>query len=265
MTTTPPVRVQIRSVAIPNEHGGWGFTLEPVLLGLLVAASWSGLGLGFLALGLFLARHPFKLFLSDVLKGKRFPRTALAGWFVLGYGFVALTGFWAAVHFSQASFFIPLLVAIPLIAIQMWFDSRNKGRNLLPELSGAIAMGSVAAAIAMSAGVSTRIALGLWLVLAARSVMAIFYARAQVGRARGKSVSTAPVYVCEILCITVLAVAAFVGIVPWLSVVAVAMLLPFSVITFGRPPVAAKVVGWAQMVFGVGIVFATAVGSRFSW
>ncbi|MDX2007394.1 MAG: hypothetical protein SFU83_19325 [Meiothermus sp.] len=30
-------KVPLRSVALPNEHGGWGFTLEPILLGLLVA------------------------------------------------------------------------------------------------------------------------------------------------------------------------------------------------------------------------------------
>ncbi|VAV92581.1 Putative membrane-spanning protein, partial [hydrothermal vent metagenome] len=30
-------RVNVRSIALPTEHGGWGFTLEPILLGLLVA------------------------------------------------------------------------------------------------------------------------------------------------------------------------------------------------------------------------------------
>lgn len=33
-------RSTLRAVAIPTEHGGWSLTLEPVLLGLLVA--WLG-------------------------------------------------------------------------------------------------------------------------------------------------------------------------------------------------------------------------------
>ena len=35
-----------RSVAIPTEHGGWGLTLEPVVLGLAVAPSLAGIALG---------------------------------------------------------------------------------------------------------------------------------------------------------------------------------------------------------------------------
>jgi hypothetical protein len=32
-------RSRLRSVALPSEHGGWGLTLEPAVLGLLVAPS----------------------------------------------------------------------------------------------------------------------------------------------------------------------------------------------------------------------------------
>src|SRR5438067_8458307 len=41
-----------RAVVIPSEHGGWGLTLEPALLGLLVAPSIAG---GALAIAAFLA------------------------------------------------------------------------------------------------------------------------------------------------------------------------------------------------------------------
>ena len=33
-------RSPLRTVALPSEHGGWGLTLEPVLLGLLVNLFW---------------------------------------------------------------------------------------------------------------------------------------------------------------------------------------------------------------------------------
>jgi hypothetical protein len=35
----------LRAVALPTEHGGWGFTLEPIVLGLAVAAGPAGAGL----------------------------------------------------------------------------------------------------------------------------------------------------------------------------------------------------------------------------
>ncbi|MCZ7661545.1 MAG: YwiC-like family protein [Thermoleophilia bacterium] len=34
-------RSRLRDVVVPTEHGGWGFTLEPMLLGLLVAPGWA--------------------------------------------------------------------------------------------------------------------------------------------------------------------------------------------------------------------------------
>ncbi|RLE22124.1 MAG: hypothetical protein DRJ50_08160, partial [Actinobacteria bacterium] len=47
-----------RSVAIPSEHGGWGLTGEPILLGLLLAFSWAGAAVGAAALLAFLVRTP---------------------------------------------------------------------------------------------------------------------------------------------------------------------------------------------------------------
>lgn len=37
-------RVRLKSIALPVEHGGWLFVLEPVLLGLLVVPSAGGGG-----------------------------------------------------------------------------------------------------------------------------------------------------------------------------------------------------------------------------
>ena len=39
-------RVRWRAVGVPSEHGGWGLTLEPVLLGLLVGFSGAGVAIG---------------------------------------------------------------------------------------------------------------------------------------------------------------------------------------------------------------------------
>ena len=52
-------RSALRSIAVPTEHGGWGLTAEPVVLGLAVAPSIAGLCLGSAAIIAFLARTGF--------------------------------------------------------------------------------------------------------------------------------------------------------------------------------------------------------------
>jgi hypothetical protein len=259
-------------VAIPSEHGGWGFTLEPVLLGLLVAPGWTGAGIGLAAVAAFLTRHPFKLWLTDVRRGVRYPRTTVAARVAFAYAALGILGLVLAAATAQApdlrfasgwaSFWWPLILALPLIGVQLHFDARGQGRNLLPEIAGAAAMGSVAAAIMLAAGLNATVAYGLWLVLATRAVAAIFYARTMVMRARRIAAPPGQAYAAGVVAIGVLAASAAAGLSPWLSVAGVVLLLAYTVVTLSRPPVPAKVVGWSQMAFGLLIVLLTAIGTR---
>src|SRR5919107_5545462 len=85
--------VRLRTIALPTEHGGWGITLEPVVLGLLVAPSLAGAGLALATVGAFLARHPFKIVAGDRRRGRRFARTPVAERFTMLYAAVASAGF----------------------------------------------------------------------------------------------------------------------------------------------------------------------------
>lgn len=71
----PGRRSTLRSVALPTEHGGWGLTLEPVLLGLLLRWSGAGLCLGVAAFVAFMARTPLKVVLVDARRRRVLPRT----------------------------------------------------------------------------------------------------------------------------------------------------------------------------------------------
>jgi hypothetical protein len=63
----------------------------------------------------------------------------------------------------------------------------------------------------------------------------------------------------------VVAVAALGGIVPWLAVVAIAIVGLVSVVSLHRPPVEARVIGWTQMGVGLMVVVVTAAGVRLGW
>jgi YwiC-like protein len=68
----------VRAVAVLDEHGAWGLTLEPLLLGLLVAPSWPGLALALAAFTAFLVRTPLEVVLVDRWRGRSLPRTPAA-------------------------------------------------------------------------------------------------------------------------------------------------------------------------------------------
>ena len=110
---TDTTQVRIRSIALPTEHGGWGFTLEPILLGLLVAPTVAGWGLAVATAAVFLARRPVKLVSTDLVRRRRLPRTRVALWFALGYGALALAGLALAVANAAGPFWWPLVAAIP--------------------------------------------------------------------------------------------------------------------------------------------------------
>lgn len=76
--TPATARSMFRAVAMPTEHGGRGLTLEPGLLGVLVAPSLTGLCLPAAALVAFVARTPLEIVLVDRRRARSLPRTQLA-------------------------------------------------------------------------------------------------------------------------------------------------------------------------------------------
>src|SRR6187397_2696511 len=68
-----------RAVAVPTEHGGWGLTAEPILLGLVIAPSVAGLCLGAATMLAFLVRSPLRVVLVDRHRHRTLDRTRLAG------------------------------------------------------------------------------------------------------------------------------------------------------------------------------------------
>jgi 4-hydroxybenzoate polyprenyltransferase len=263
MTDHGPVR--LRSIALPTEHGGWGFTLEPILLGLLVAPTWAGLGLAIATAAVFLARRPVKLVSTDLVRKRHLPRTRIASWFAFGYGAVGLAGLALAILTATGPFWWPLVAAIPPALVSLRADAQSRNRGLIPELAGGVAMGSAAAAIVLAADWDWAAAFGLWLVLAARSYAAIIFARGQVRRAKNQPYDRGGVHAAQVGAVLVVALAASLGIVPLLSALAVLVLGLGSFYSLARPPVPAKTVGWTQMVYGLVVVFLTAIGVWTGW
>ncbi|MAT04012.1 MAG: hypothetical protein CL424_03090 [Acidimicrobiaceae bacterium] len=252
-------RSTLRAVAMPSEHGGWSLTLEPVALGLLVAWSWSGLALGVAAVLAFVARTPLKLVLVDRWRGRWLARTATAAR-VAAVEILVLTALVvAATVGADTRFWWPLLAAAPLVMIELWFDMRSRSRRLLPELAGTVGIGSVAAAIALADGAETSLALGLWVVVAARGAAAIPSARTQVFRTHGRPHRLWHSDLAQVVAAAAVVIAWSVGAVPSAAVVAVAAVAVFNLGAVRTAPRPATIIGFQQMFFGIAVVVITAI------
>jgi hypothetical protein len=255
-------RVALRPIALPIEHGGWGFLAEPVLLGMLVAPSWAGLALGLAALGAFLARHPLKLALADRRKAVRYPRTAWAERFACLYAGLALLALVAAFATAHAGFWLPLALAAPLGLIQLRLDLDSRGREMMPELLGAVALTSLAASMLLAGGFSTLAALVAWLILAVRGTVSVLYVRARFRLDRGLDPRLGLAWASHISGLLLLAALASLGLAPRLAAFAFAMLLARALVGLSRfrRPVRPQTIGLQELALGLATVVLLAFG-----
>jgi hypothetical protein len=249
-----------RAVAIPSEHGGWGLTFEPVLLGLLVEFSWSGVAVGAAAILAFLVRTPLKLSLGDRRRKRRLPRTRVADRVALGE--LALLGLVAVLAGIGAgwAWTVPVLFALPLFAVELWFDIRSRGRRLVPELCGGVGIASVAAAIVIAGDGAGPLAAAVSMILAARALASIPFARTQVARLHGRPARVAASDAFQVVGVVVAVIATAVEGSVVAGAVALVLVAAAQVLLVRRPVPPAKKLGFTQLLFGLTVVATTAAG-----
>jgi hypothetical protein len=252
----------IRSVALPAQHGGWGFVLEPIVLGMLVAPSAYGALLALAALAVFFTHQPLRIAIKDHLKGRRPARTVWAERFVVGYGTVAVAAFGLVLANNDPDFVVPFLLGGPLMVAQVDYDTRNKGRALAAELMGAASLGSIAPAIAVTGGFDLDAAMVLWLILLARTIPSILYVRARLRVERGTAAAITPVWIIHVISLLGIGALAGQGQAPWLALLAIAILTGRMAIGLSRYRTAQRVqtIGFLEMGYGFLTVALVAIG-----
>lgn len=243
-----PARVIIRPLALPVEHGGWGFVSEPAVLALLVVPSWAGLMIGVAAVAAFLARHPLRLAAADWMRRRRYPRTIVCERLALLYGTVAIAAIAIAVAITHPPILLPFAIAAPLGLAQFVFDVRNRGHAVVPEIAGAVAAGATAAAIVLAGGRPSTLAATLWLLTILRSVPAIVFVRAALGRE-----SRALAVILHIAAVVIALVLWYQRLVPIAAIAAMTLLLCRTLIRpkHAEPP---RRIGIRELVFGAATV-----------
>jgi hypothetical protein len=252
----PVRRPALRPLALPNEHGGWGFLFEPIVLGLAVRPSLGGALVALAFVFGFLCRQPLRLGLQDALRGRRYPRTRWCWSFFAIYSLCAVTSLALAVAVSGWAVIIPIGLVAPLGITQVLYDAHNRGRALLPELGGSAAMASSAAAIAIAGGMRVVPAFALSGIIVARSIPSIVYVRTLLARAHRREAASWPALAMHALAILLVALFA-----KPLAVVAMLLLYARAAWLLARqPPPRAKTLGWTEVVVGV-VVVGMVIGS----
>lgn len=261
----PPANVRLRPIALPMEHGGWGFLFEPIVLGLALAPSGKGWALALAAIASFLLRQPLKVWWGDYVAEKWLPRTRVAIAVAFVYGAFALAGLALAFVGSLPSA-VPLLMAGPLVAGLLWYDVRGRSRHVVPELVAPVALAAVAASIVMLGGWSLPAALAVWALVSLRAVPSVLYVRSRLRLEYRRATS---------LALPMAAHAAAIAIALWL---AQAGLAPLSVLPlYGllllragaglsslRRKASAKAVGFSEIGWGLVTVLWIAFAFRFA-
>ena len=256
----PAPRPSARSLLVPAEHGGWGLTAEPAVLGLLVAWSAAGAAIAVAALLAFLVRTPMKVVLVDRRRRRHLPRTRLAALLAGAELALLAAAVAAALALAGARWLLPWLVAAPLFAIELSFDARSRGRRLVPELCGAVGITASVAAIVLAGGGTTSVAIAAWILLAARAIASVTFARVQVTRGRSQATPRVASDVAQVAGVVGALVACAVDADATVGAVCV---LAVAIAQFvwsrgtARP---AKVVGVGQLLFGIVVVSGAAIG-----
>lgn len=256
----PAARSPLRSVALPAEHGGWGLTLEPGLLGLLVAPSLGGLCVALGAMLAFLARAPLKVVAVDRRRRRVLERTRLAQRVAAGELAVLAALAAGAVLWAEPGFWVPGIAAVPLLAVEAWFDVRSRGRRLVPELAGAVGVCAVAAMVVLAGGGDGRLAAGVWLVLAARATTSIPHVRAQIARLHGRPSQARAATAGEVAAVALAGAAAALDRSLAAGAAAVLVVMALQRLAGAKPVPRPVVLGMRQMAMGLGVVIVTAIG-----
>lgn len=253
-------KVRLGQVALPTEHGSWGFLFEPIVAGLALAPSVGGIWLAVMVIGAFLLRQPLKVVL--ITRKRPVPQTAYALRFALIFGVVMLAGFAGSIICAPQISFVPLILAVPLAAYQIYCDAGRRSRQLTAELLGSTAIASSIASIAIAGGWGELSAGALWLVMTARLIPSILYVRNRLDLEKGKTANRTIPIAAHLAALTAVAAGAAFFVIPKLTLVMFAILLArcaFGLSSF-RKKVKAMRIGIGEVIYGTLTVISLIVG-----
>jgi hypothetical protein len=262
LTIPAKSRIPAKSIAMPLEHGAWGFLFEPLLAGLLIASTVSGAFIAIFIVGAFLCRQPLKFVAGDLMSGKRLPRTPVAVRWLVYFSTIAAFGAVGIFFTVEPRSLIPLVLCAPAAVYLIMQDASRKSREMLPELLGATVLASSIASLTLAAGHSYLFAGAMWLTMVSRLVPSVIFVRNRLRLEKRKDHSLAWPFLIHAAALVVLAVLLFYGLGSILTVAVAAFLMARSAtgLSAARKQRTAKQLGVREVVYGVVYALSVVIG-----
>ncbi|HID39744.1 MAG TPA: hypothetical protein EYP36_09565 [Calditrichaeota bacterium] len=253
------MKSSIKAVALPKEHGAWGYVLEPFVLVLVVAFSLPGLYLMMAAFLFFLAHRPTSLVAR--------PRNQTQNYLLsIGVSLVYIVGG-----------LLMLVLAFPLLSVKsmllfgsgtvimvgyLVFDIYKKKRSLIAEQVVPVALSLMALSVPALAGWPDNRLIAFFFLLLTRPVPTTFYIHTRLKLDKGVEYSANMVYFSHSIALAYAVVAAFNEWIPKSLILAVSILTIRAVrgISPFRKRQNVKQLGIMEFGYGILFVLITAAG-----
>jgi hypothetical protein len=258
----PKSNISSKSIALPVEHGAWGFLFEPLIAGILIAPSLAAPWIALMFIAAFLARQPLKFLLGDWQSGRNLPRTRIALRFGFIYTAFASLGLTGSFFYAPLESFLPLIALSPFVVYLIARDVARQTRQLLPEIIGAVALSSSTIIFALAANWKLCEAVALWAVFVGRLVPSILYVRTRLRLAKGKDASVSAAIGVHHLSLLAIGVLAYLDLISWLPVLMMAFLTARAIhgLSAWTSPAPAKTIGIREVIYGALTVISVVLG-----
>jgi hypothetical protein len=262
LTINAPKKLRLKGLALPNEHGAWGFLFEPLVAGLAVAFSPAAIWVALLVIGAFLTRQPLRIYIADRQAGRNLPQTAAAFKYMVAFSAAAAIGLIGTLFFVAPAALVPFALVIPFGFYQIYCDVSRQSRQLLPELTGAVAISSSVAVIALAGGWSFAAAFALWAIFIARLIPSILYVRNRLTLEKGKGYSPFAVAAANIAALAAVALLAANDLAPKLTALMFVVLTARAILGISpyRRKIKAMKIGVYEVIYGTLTVLSVIVG-----
>jgi hypothetical protein len=256
-------RSNIIKVAIPSEHGSWGFFLEPIALSLLVAYSFEGLIIAISAFILFLANQPS----SYIVKRKPKYLLLLSIYFTIFYLFSAI-GIIVYFLIGNINFILilPFGASIFIMVLYKILEFYNLKRNIIVELIPQVSLVFICVSILLLKDWKFEFIIAFTIIVLSRSIHTVFYINNKLkvlkNRTPDKSLTN---WVGAIFAVLLILFASL-DFSPWLSLIAFSLLILRSI--FGLFPNSietVKIVGIKEFIYGFLFVLINVIGYNFNF
>jgi len=235
-------------IALPQEHGAWGFFLEPIILSLFVAYSLNGLLIAIAAFFLFLIRQPLKNIIRH--SSISFRKLYVSQIFLLVYFLMACIAIFVPLLVLPIEIFIPFGITLAVMFVFVVYEAIVKKKNFIIELIAPIAIDFLSLTILFAAGWDLSPALAFFLLLLSRSVQSAIYVHINLQKIKGKPINNIVLHVTNIIFSIALVLLIISKLLPPLSLLAFAILVARSYNIFNHGKLNVKGVGLKEFIYG---------------